>query len=197
MMKVRWARGLIQGLLIILWLGAGWVVGRGVVANGQKVNPEARILKEFTDRVQAYVKLQKRVAAGLPPLKGKADPVRIAAYQEALAQAIREARSEAKPGDIFSPEIKSYFLRTLRRKLPKSSASSARAAVMEDNPKKVPLRVNDRYPESEPLSTVPPSLLLELPRLPEEVEYRFVNRHLILRDRKANLIVDFILEAIP
>jgi hypothetical protein len=35
-------------------------------------------------------------------------------------------------------------------------------------------------------------LLDVLPRLPEELEYRFVGRDLILRDVKANLIVDFI-----
>src|SRR5262249_23985364 len=91
MMKVRWARLLVSGSLLIPWLNAGSVIGPGAVANGQ-VNQDSRILKEFTDRVQAYVKLQKRLEAGLPPLKGKANPVQIAAHQDTLAQAIREAR---------------------------------------------------------------------------------------------------------
>jgi hypothetical protein len=37
---------------------------------------------------------------------------------------------------------------------------------------------------------VPPSLLMALPTLPETLEFRFVGRSLILRDTKANLIVD-------
>ena len=39
---------------------------------------------------------------------------------------------------------------------------------------------------------MPPSILLNLPKLPEELEYRFVGPHLILHDVNANLIVDFI-----
>jgi hypothetical protein len=35
------------------------------------------------------------------------------------------------------------------------------------------------------------------PMLPEDVEYRFAGKHLILYDARANLIVDFIPNAIP
>jgi hypothetical protein len=40
-------------------------------------------------------------------------------------------------------------------------------------------------------------LLDALPRLPEGLEYRFMGNDLILRDTKANLIVDFINNAVP
>ena len=53
------------------------------------------------------------------------------------------------------------------------------------------------YPENEPLSTVPPNVLMTLPPLPEDIEYRFVGRHVILRDARANLIVDYVANAIP
>jgi len=43
-----------------------------------------------------------------------------------------------------------------------------------------------------PLQSMPPSLLLNLPRLPKELEYRFVGRELVLREIPANLIVDAI-----
>jgi hypothetical protein len=58
------------------------------------------------------------------------------------------------------------------------------------------LKVNSRYPDSSPLPTVPPNLLVRLPQLPEELEYRIVKKDLILRDVNANLIVDFIPNAI-
>ena len=44
--------------------------------------------------------------------------------------------------------------------------------------------------------TVPSNLLLNLPTLPKEVEYRIIEKHLILRDTEANIIVDYIPNAI-
>jgi hypothetical protein len=38
---------------------------------------------------------------------------------------------------------------------------------------------------------------MKLPTLPPELEYRFLGRHLILRDIKGNLIVDFIDNIVP
>jgi hypothetical protein len=40
-------------------------------------------------------------------------------------------------------------------------------------------------------------LLRKLPDLPPELEYRIVGRSLILRDVKANLIVDILRDVVP
>jgi len=56
--------------------------------------------------------------------------------------------------------------------------------------------VNAAYPEKQPLPTVPPDLLARLPKLPEQLEYRLVGKHMILRDIDANIIVDDMLNAI-
>jgi hypothetical protein len=40
-------------------------------------------------------------------------------------------------------------------------------------------------------------LLLKLPQLPKEVKYRYVNRNLILIDTDNNLIVDYMIDALP
>ena len=61
----------------------------------------------------------------------------------------------------------------------------------------VEVAVNAVYPDSAPASTVPSSLLLKMPRLPDEVKYGFVGRALILRDTHANVILDFIQDAVP
>ena len=47
------------------------------------------------------------------------------------------------------------------------------------------------------LPTMPAKLLLNLPTLPKELEYRIVKKDLILRDVKGDIIVDFIPNAIP
>jgi hypothetical protein len=38
---------------------------------------------------------------------------------------------------------------------------------------------------------VPPQVLQQLPKLPEELEYRFIQRTLILFDPHAHIIADF------
>ena len=60
----------------------------------------------------------------------------------------------------------------------------------------MPLVVNAIYPDGPPLSTVPPTLLLRLPTLPATLDYRFVGKALVLRDVRANIIVDFIPNAL-
>jgi hypothetical protein len=43
---------------------------------------------------------------------------------------------------------------------------------------------------------MPANLLAALPDLPPDLEYRFVGRHLILRDARANMIIDEVPHAI-
>ena len=48
-------------------------------------------------------------------------------------------------------------------------------------------RVNESYPANIPLQSTPPSLLANLPHLPQEVEYRVAGRDLILLDVQARI----------
>jgi hypothetical protein len=68
---------------------------------------------------------------------------------------------------------------------------------MQEVPTRTAPRVNANYPETAALATVPPLILQRLQRLPDGVEYRFMGRNLILRDTRANLIVDVLPEAVP
>jgi hypothetical protein len=77
-----------------------------------------------------------------------------------------------------------------------STRDETKALLKEDAPAKVPLKVNAEYPAGAPLPTVPPRMLTNLPELPEDLEYRIVEKHLVLRDVHANIIVDYIPHAI-
>lgn len=118
-----------------------------------------------------------------------------------MSQIIRGARATAKRGDLFTPATQAMFRRMLRPPLTKGGGEGAdNKAIIKDDapePKEVPFKVNADYPKEAPLSTVPPDVLLTLPQLPEDVQYRFVGKHLLLYDAKANLIIDFMLNAIP
>lgn len=162
------------------------------------VKEDPQVLIGFTERVQQYVKLHKEVAASLPRLKPTKDAAKIAERQSALAQKLREARSGAKRGDIFTPEISAQFVLLIRREFRGPEAPAVRKTIREGSPlQDMPLRVGAAYPEALPFTTVPPALLQTLPLLPEEVAYRIVGRDLILYDVGANIIVDFIPEALP
>jgi hypothetical protein len=61
----------------------------------------------------------------------------------------------------------------------------------------VPFKVNAKYPESQPLPSVPANLLLTLPSLPAPLEYRIVGKHLLILDMAADLVVDYMLNVMP
>jgi len=160
------------------------------------VNSDASVLAAFDQRVKAYADLRDKVDHGQAALKETRDPAKIAAAQDMLAARIRTARAGAKPGDIFSPDIQRMFHRLLQPELKGKKGAETKAAIKDEAPGAMTLKVNTRYPEKAPLSTVPPNVLASLPKLPEGLEYRFVSTHLILLDGRANLIVDFIPNAI-
>ena len=56
---------------------------------------------------------------------------------------------------------------------------------------------NQEYPQAAALQSTPPTLLLDLPKLPAELDYRIVGPDLILLDTAANLIVDLLPDALP
>src|SRR5262245_56654538 len=168
------------------------------IAGGQTptVNPDAKVLQDFTTRVKAYVDLQRKLERESPPPKSTKDPAQIKGAQDALAARIRQARATSRQGDIFTPEITAHFRKLLHPEAKGPDARETKSMVRDEAPAAVTLKVNAAYPENQPLPAVPPNLLAALPRLPESLEFRFVNNDLILRDVHANLIVDYIPKAI-
>ena len=162
------------------------------------VNPHAAALAEFKARVDAYANLHKQLATGDAKLMETADPAKISAAKAALAAKIQAARAGAKHGDIFTPAVRPVFKRLLAPELKGEDGRDAKAVLKDDAPAPgtVPFKVNAKYPENQPLPTVPANVLLSLPPLPAPLEYRIVGQHLLLLDTSADLIVDYILNAI-
>jgi hypothetical protein len=182
---------------LLLWLSLFAFVAPGFTAQARD-SEEARDLKTFTDRVQAYIKMQKDLEASLPTLKPTEDTAQIVEHQHALARKIADARRDARQGDIFTHEVTERFRKIIRKVFQGPEGRLARRTIQQDTPfKVVVLRVNDVFPDDIPLTTTPPTLLLKLPELPPELAYRFVGRDLALKDIKAGLIVDLIPNAIP
>ena len=175
----------------LAWSGSGAVLY-------DEDKEDARAIQEFSKRVNQYISLHKTVEGTLPALKTTEVPELITAHQQALARKIREARPNARQGDIFTSDAREAFRHAIRRASDGSQGKNARATMKQGNPlAPLKLRVNDVYPEKLPVTTVPPTILLVLPKLPNEVAYRIVGRDLVLLDVRANMVVDLYKEAMP
>jgi hypothetical protein len=185
--------------LLGLFLLAFVVPGFAGPAQTPRDKEELRNFTIFTNRVQAYVNMQKDLKASLPSLKPTKDAAQIVEYQHALAGKMAEARRSARQGDIFTHEVTERFRKIIRSEFQGPEGRHARRTIRQDDPSKVivGLHVNDVFPESMPMTTTPPTLLVKLPELPQELAYRFVGRDLTLIDIEARLIVDLIPNAIP
>ena len=144
------------------------------------------IVADFSARVWDYSELRRALEKGLPPLTVTDDPAEIRRAVRARAKRIRVARAHAKQGDIFTPAISAEFRKTLIVEMKAGTC----AAIIDDNPGELSNQINGDYPEGKPLSTVTPNILAALPRLPHDIEYRFLGRHLILLDTRASVILD-------
>jgi hypothetical protein len=194
----------ILSTVVVAWFSAVACGASGTAAQAQpqgtNVNPDAKQMADFRAKVDAYNKLRNDLAADGPKLKQTVDPTAIGDAEKVLAAKIRAARSSAKRGDIFTPATEAMFRRLLRPQVTGTAdAAENKTALKEDAPKpqEVPFKVNGEYPKEAPLSTVPPDVLKALPPLPENLQYRFVGRHLILYCTRGNLIVDYMLNAVP
>jgi hypothetical protein len=173
------------------------IVVLAIVSQAQPVNPTAATLAGFTERVKAYEDLRNGVEKGNAELKSTKNSAELVARRDALAAKVRAARAGAKMGDIFTADTRPVFLRLLSPALKGPDGKENKAAIKDDSPGPMTLKINAPYPTTQPLSTVPPDILKALPPLPADIEYRFVGRHLILYDASANLVIDVLPNAIP
>ena len=172
--------------------------GAAKTSTDPAVNPNAAVMADFKARVDKYAELHKDLAKGAATQKDNRTPEQIEAQKAALVAKVQAARAGAKQGDIFAPETRPVFRRLLAPELKGEDGRDAKAVMKDDAPAAgtVSFKVNAKYPEDQPKPTMPANLLLNLPKLPEPLEYRVVGQHLLLIDTASDLIVDYILNVI-
>ncbi len=162
----------------------------------EKVNPDAKLVADFEARLDDYVKLHKQIKSKLP-LKPTDAPEKLNQHQDEFSTRLRAARSGAKQGDIFAPPIAAEMRRLIALAMQGQPAKRVRQSLKHAEPVRLQLHVNDLYPKNVPLQSMPPTLLANLPKLPPDIEYRVIGHDLVLRDVDANMILDFVPNAIP
>jgi hypothetical protein len=187
----------------VAWLIAIVVVvvapaARAAGQEKERVNANAKAIAEFQEEVAEYLDLHRKLEGTLPAVPKEATPEAIDEHQRALGRLIQQARRSTRAGDIFESDVRPVIRRLLYNLFTGPDGKKLRMAVMEENPgEAVKLVINGRYPDTIPLSSVPPQVIRVLPPLPEELEYRFIENSLILLDVRAHIIVDYMTGAVP
>lgn len=166
-------------------------------AAGSLSGADAAALATMNDRLRNYIDLHTSVKSSLPSLPAQATPAQIHEHQRALEKLLQATRATAKPGDLFTPEAQPVIRRLLATMFGGPEGQQLKSSIMDEAPVGVKVAVNGRYPDTVPLSTMPPRVLQMLPRLPEGLEYRFVGDSLIILDVHAHVIADYVENALP
>lgn len=199
-------------LCALAFLGGCSTLRGPQVAPPQAVDMDPEALTKFQKEVEDYVDLHQELLKRVPTVSSHSTPEEIAAHRRKMTDAIRAERSAEQQGAIFKPKVAAAFKELIRKELsgPEGPAMleemrggnpSVEGTPTQQNPTRevqtrVVVAVNAVYPDGAPSSGVPSSLLLRMPRLPDQVIYGFVGRALILRDTEASVILDFVPDAI-
>ena len=139
---------------------------------------------------ERYAELRHAVETTVPALRVTNDPAEILGREAAFGAAVQAARPGPAQGEVFTAAMAKNVRAVIAADRMRRSASDW-AGLMSDVPAMRP-GINESYPAGEALATFPPLLLQALPRLPDDLEYRFMGRDLIIRDARTNLIVDYL-----
>jgi len=175
------------------------VVVPGTARTATQALADGQVVADVDSRVKAYATHRNELEKGAAKLDETAKPGDLVTAELTLAAKIRESRATAKRGDIFIPAVHARFRQLLNSEMKGVRGQNTRGIIRDEGPGPgaFSFKVNDTYPKEPPLGTVPANIPEVLPPLPEHLEYRFVDKHLILLDTRANLIVDYMPNAIP
>jgi hypothetical protein len=155
---------------------------------------DAELTADFERRAARYMRLHDKIQKQGARQKQRRDVGENLVSQQAMALRLRFARHDARPGDVFAPSIALALRRALDPEIRGAAALSVRESIREDAPATFVLVVNGSFPEGASRSTMPGNVLRVLPTLPEGLEYRIVDTHLVLIDLDANIVVDYMLD---
>lgn len=156
---------------------------------------DARVVAEFEQRAKQYLDWRENTLGKAPSPANS--PEKIVAARRELARKVRVARAGANQGEVFTPDIAGYFHHEIVATFNGRYGKQIRSSLRHSEPTEMQLQINQSYPEKVALQSTPPTLLLNLPELPKGLEYRILGRELVLRDTDANIVVDYIPNALP
>jgi hypothetical protein len=159
--------------------------------------PFRKALQAYVDLTQPFRKVAAQEAERVP---GKADSgaeqsvrVRQSSLADALAMRLRP---NAKQGDLVSPDMATAIAGEIRKAFdtPKRDLLLDELSEQNGTPANAPVPTINQQLDA---PRVPPRLMEILPPLPKQLEYDFAGRTLVVRDVDADVVVDFLPNALP
>src|SRR5258706_8737192 len=114
----------------MVWLGTLRSPATAAPPQPAKLVPDSPAYQEFKRLVQEYVKKQSP-ATRLRSTKNRKE---IEERQRARAKRIRETRANAKPGDIFTPQVTEEFRRVIREAMQGKTAPNVKKTINPGDP---------------------------------------------------------------
>jgi hypothetical protein len=188
-----------MAFILVAFLTLTLAPAAAVQSSPQEPSQVSPAVEKFLRNVQKYVALKNDAADTVEPIRDPKDPREILIATAALADAIRIRRSGARVGDVFTSEIQSA-LRLLISQSVRRHGDDAESLVARTRRETIPggkaPAVNQFFPWQLG-AMMPPYLIADLPELPKGLQYRIVERDLILFDLDSNLVVDILRYALP
>ena len=159
---------------------------------------EQKVLSDFSKQVKDYISKQHALAA--EKMKPTSDVSKLEQQRKQLRDAMQQSRPNAKQGDFFTPQAAKTFRKLLAAVLNGPDSAKIKSSLNHAEPgAPADFRVNAEFPNQngQPIQSVPPTVLKALPALPKEMEYCIAGNTLALRDSSANMVVDFLPNALP
>jgi hypothetical protein len=181
---------LLLGLLSLLVLPA---------AQSPPVSPsDQKVLSDFSKSARDYVDKEHSLQAD--KMKSTTDVAKLEQQRKQLRDAVQQSRPNAKQGDLFTPEAAKIFRSVLAKLLNGPAGAKIKTSLDHAEPgAPASFRVNGEFPNrnGQPIQSVPPTVLKVLPSLPKGLDYCIAGNTLALRDSIANMVVDFLPNALP
>lgn len=187
-------------LLQIAVLSSAVIAPSVLPCNAQQTAASASdqtLLSDFTKRAKAYVDKEHMLAPA--QMKPTTDVARLQQQRKQLRDAVQQSRPNARQGDIFTPETAVAFRNILVKLLNGPDGKKIKSSLDHAEPgAPAEFKVNAEFPNQngQPIQSVPPTVLRVLPELPRGLEYCIAGKTLALRDAAANMVVDYLPNAL-
>jgi hypothetical protein len=158
---------------------------------------DQKLFSDFSKKANDYIKKEHMLAQG--QMKPTSDVAKLQDQRKQLRQAVEQSRANARQGDFFTPETADAFRKVLADLLKGPEGKKIKTSLNHAEPgASTEFKVNGEFPNQngQPIQSVPPTVLKVLPQLPKGMEYCIAGTTLALRDSAANIVVDYLPNAL-
>ncbi len=187
----------LQSILLAVTLAAS-LPAFLVSAQSPASSSDRALLTGFSKKAKEYVNKEHMLAAD--NMKPTTDVAKLQRQRRQLRDAVQQSRATARQGDLFTPETGDAFRKILADLLNGPDGKKIKTSLNHAEPAApAEFKVNGEFPNQngQPIQSVPPTVLKFLPTLPKGLEYCIAGKTLALRDSSANMVVDYLPNALP